>query len=338
MIGENKFQNKFENKFVLDENKFENKFVPEKNKFEPGREPTQAPAQNESREEGTDDLKPVGEEGGRTEEQPELKTELNKDSFVGQHDLRAENVEPKREPTFEGQNRINNPKTDLGFKSFGEGMREEYLGPNQEGLGMIKHKNEQGIKPIGDQVVVRETNIEPNQEGTYEGLGMIKPKADQDLKPFDLEPVQERTYEGLGMIKHKNDQGLKQFGDLELMREDYLEPNQERSQEGLGMIKHKNDQGFKQFGGQHEMRVENVVPKEERTFESYNGKIEPRIGKGYKSVDDVEEEQVEPEGEQVFEVEPRHDRMDDFKPEGGLVAVNETMLRAVGLVEEKVFN
>ena len=35
-------------------------------------------------------------------------------------------------------------------------------------------------------------------------------------------------------------------------------------------------------------------------------------------------------------VEPRHDRMDDFQPFGGLVAINDTMLRAVGLVQEKV--
>jgi len=36
------------------------------------------------------------------------------------------------------------------------------------------------------------------------------------------------------------------------------------------------------------------------------------------------------------DVQPRHDRMDDFKPNGGLVTVNETLLRAVGLVQSQV--
>ena len=36
------------------------------------------------------------------------------------------------------------------------------------------------------------------------------------------------------------------------------------------------------------------------------------------------------------DVEPRLDRMDDFQPNGGLVNVNETLLRAVGLVQTQV--
>jgi len=61
--------------------------------------------------------------------------------------------------------------------------------------------------------------------------------------------------------------------------------------------------------------------------------IELRLGQ-YHLEDDVEPRQVRghPEDDGV----PRRDRMDDFEPFGGLVPINETLLMAVGLVNEKV--
>ena len=53
---------------------------------------------------------------------------------------------------------------------------------------------------------------------------------------------------------------------------------------------------------------------------------------------DVIDGVVVPLHDDVFDgdIEPRLDRMDDFQPNGGLVNVNETLLRAVGLVQTQV--
>ena len=66
----------------------------------------------------------------------------------------------------------------------------------------------------------------------------------------------------------------------------------------------------------------------------HNQLSEPRIDLLENEVDP--REKVEARNDLEPDVEPRHDRMDDFRPDGGLVPVNDTMLRAVGLVQEEV--
>ena len=51
--------------------------------------------------------------------------------------------------------------------------------------------------------------------------------------------------------------------------------------------------------------------------------------------DEIEDGQDD-RGRRENDVTLRRDRMDDFEPFGGLVPVNETLLMAVGLVNEKV--
>jgi hypothetical protein len=201
----------------------------------------------------------------------------------------------------------------------------------------------------------RVENVEPNQESTYEGhsapkqdpsshegLGTTDPsvKSHHGIREKNVEPFQDRANEELGVIK--SDTGFK-FSDRQVeMRGESEEPKQKRVTKEVVMIKPRSNPVLKLFGGQHEMGGEYLKPKQDRTFESPIDTIEHRTDTGYKPIEEIEEEeQVEPDGELKvaieYEVEPRHDRMDDFKPDGGLVPVNETMLRAVGLVEEEVF-
>ena len=203
----------------------------------------------------------------------------------------------------------------------------------------------------------RVENVEPNQESTYEGqsepkqdpsghegLGTTDPsvKSHHGIREKNVEPFQDRANEELGMIKPRTESGFKFSVHQDEMREESEEPKQERVNEEIVMIKPRSNPVLKLFGKQHEMGDKYLKPKQDRTLESPIDTIEHRTDTGYKPIEEIEEEeQVEPDGElkvaTEYEVEPRHDRMDDFKPDGGLVPVNETMLRAVGLVEEEVF-
>jgi hypothetical protein len=156
-----------------------------------------------------------------------------------------------------------------------------------------------------------------------------------DFRPSSLwiEPANGPTFEdSLPKIKprydHRNEVGLQNEQNRDEFEPRYdlrgevehgkAENDVKRRQDLIEEVKLRYDL---QDELKHENAENGVEPKQD-----HSGEVKLRH--------DLQDE-VDPDNAEN-EVEPRQDRMDDFQPYGGLVPMNGTMLRAVGLVQEKV--